>query len=153
MKTRVITVSKIFMKGHPKEGEPTGFKIKILGKQKKHTIRENYSYWEKAAGKKLSIRRWIDKPYKQPGQETIIELEKWGIQKITIVKTENGLKAFTGKNVIIGHQRVWETEIDINLLASNDGLLRKDFEEWFAPKFKKSNVFEGVIIHFTDFRY
>lgn len=37
-------------------------------------------------------------------------------------------------------------------LAKNDGLSVEDFTEWFFGC-NKGNVFDGVIIHFTDFRY
>lgn len=36
--------------------------------------------------------------------------------------------------------------------AKNDGLSVEDFVEWFFGN-NKENVFEGVVIHFTDFRY
>lgn len=37
-------------------------------------------------------------------------------------------------------------------LAKNDGLSVEDFTECFFGC-NKGNVFDGVIIHFTDFRY
>jgi hypothetical protein len=177
-KTQVLTVSKRFMAWHPKAGEPTNFREKILNQMaiieqaencqecrdwgggdcrtcyvpagfnvetKPHTIRDNRSYWESVIEREmlLSVRQWSGKPY-HTSQETFLDLEpgKWGIQFITMIKVENGLEAF-----------VCEKSIDIDVLAANDGLSRADFEAWFAPYFKRRNVFYGVIIHFTDFRY
>lgn len=110
-----------------------------------HTIRDNYPYWASVFERNmlLSIRQWSGKPYKDP-QEKLIDLEpgKWGIQRITMINGQNGLEAFVN-----------EKSIDIDTLAANDGLSRADFEAWFAPHFKRKNVFYGMIIHFTDFRY
>ena len=91
MKTYVITISKNFMKGHPKAGRPTMFKEKFLNKEKIHTIRGNYPLWEKRIkevqeGKAiLSIREWIGVPYKEK-QVVIKDLtcdDGVGIQKLT----------------------------------------------------------------------
>lgn len=44
--------------------------------------------------------------------------------------------------------------VPVEDVASNDGLSVDDFVDYFFGKCGcKSNVFEGVIIHFTDFRY
>lgn len=48
---------------------------------------------------------------------------------------------------------VFEKEdVAVEQIAKNDGLSVADFVEWFFGS-SKSNVFEGVVIHFTDFRY
>jgi hypothetical protein len=161
-KTQVLTVSKRFLAWHPKAGQPTYFKEEVLIGQsmtnmvpsnlrstlfaKLHTIRDNCPYWESVfeRGMKLSVRQWIDKPYKKPGQEKVFDIEPglWGIQKITLINGQNGLEAFVG-----------DKGIDIEMLAANDGLSRDDFEAWFSTYFKRGNVFYGVIVHFTDFRY
>lgn len=161
IKKQVLTASKRFLTGHPRAGEPTYFEDQIKNgqshykdgwssggfKMKIHTIRGNYSYWADIfeRGMLLSVRQWIGQPYKKPGQEVITDIEpgKWGIQKITMINGHNGLEAYVGDR----------SSIDIDVLASNDGLSRADFEAWFAPQFKQSDRFEGVIIHFTDFRY
>ena len=158
-KTQVLTISKRFLSPHPKAGENTNFKPLIQNailhhvdgvpaarfKEKPHTIRDNRSYWESAFERNmlLSVRQWSEKPYQSP-QEIIIALKpgKWGIQEITMINGHNGLEAFVG-----------DKSIDIEVLAENDGLSRADFEAWFAPHFKRKNVFYGVIIHFTSFRY
>jgi hypothetical protein len=165
-KTQVLIVSKQFLSYHPRARQETKFRDKILnalncpdcsGKEnrisnyiKRHTVRGNRSYWERAIERKmtLSIRQWSGKP-RASKQEKIIDLEhgKWGIQPITMIRRKSDghdfLKAFT----------FGAKEIDISELAKNDGLSREDFEAWFEPEFKRDYVFEGVIIHFTLFRY
>lgn len=48
--------------------------------------------------------------------------------------------------------QIWidDKRVPIEVVAKNDGLSVEDFISWF---FTKDNVFEGVVIHFTDFRY
>lgn len=126
MKTYVITLSKNFMKGHPKEGNPTNFINRFISHDKIHTIRANYSLWEKrikeieAAKAILSIRVWKDKPYRS-GQieiETLSCINNVGIQKIEFT---NDLT-----ECIIEGKHYSYTEV-----AKNDGLLPEDFLSWF----------------------
>lgn len=143
MKTYVLTVSKNFMKGHPREGQPTHFRDKICGSKKIHTIRLNYGYWNAVAqeinrGKGvLSIRQWAGQPYKSK-QIEFLELKKLGIQKFQT--DENGVILIDG----------FYTTVDYELIATNDGLSYIDFNDWFPLDRPIDN---GVIIHFTDFRY
>lgn len=80
MKTHVLLLSKKFLKGHRREGELTEFRKHFLNGTKIHTVRENYEYWaprirEVMEGVAiLSIRQWIDEPYKKPGQIEIGQL-------------------------------------------------------------------------------
>lgn len=153
MKTIVLTVSRNFLAYHPKAGQPTSFIEKLRfespeGPNKIHTIRANPEGWERRikqilAGEAcLSLRYWSGKPYKSVQGYIATLKESVGHQKITICNPITGLEAYVdGK------------QVDITSLARNDGLSREDFEAWFAPHFKKSNVFEGAIIHFTHFRY
>lgn len=167
LKTQVITVSRNFLSGHPKAGQPTYFAHKLLAAecnkeglatdengqpkviigQKLHTIRDNYSHWVKVAERVkvgemiLSIRQWIGKPY-QSTQHTLTNTDKMGVQEITMINGVHGFEVY-----------VENKAVDIETIAKNDGLSREDFEAWFAPYFKRRYVFTGVIIHFTDFRY
>lgn len=115
--------------------------------KKLHTIRESIEEWEKRAAAInigtacLAVRYWSGKPYHSK-QKEFAWLRKLGTQRITFCNPATGLEAYVDGR-----------RIDINVLAHNDGLSRADFEAWFAPKFKKSNVWEGIILHFTDFRY
>lgn len=138
----VITVSRCFMSGHPKEGHPTNFLQKILTGFKIHTIRGNYDLWKKRiddvnSGKAvLSLRYWTGKPYNSK-QEEFLELSAAGIQRFET--DELGVHSIDGRY----------SDHDITEIAANDGLLETDFRSWF--NFKKP--FNGGIIHFTDFRY
>jgi hypothetical protein len=136
MKTYVLTLSKIFMKGHPKVGQQTGFKTMYLMGGKIHTIRKG-DYWRKVveevnAGRAiLSIREWSGKPYRSK-QIEISTHYKLGWQNITCI---DGLWSVDG--ITVYHSKI----------ATNDGLSFLDFNSWFPKNFN------GGIIHFTDFRY
>lgn len=158
-KVYVLIVSKQFPKTHPKAGHETGFINSIIENirgprfdRKIHTIRGNFKYWSKIADEVnsgravLSLRCWTGRPYNSK-QHEFFELSKIGIQRVQILNTQH--------------------EMEINVedkatplvaeVAKNDGLSPEDFTNWFFPKMKISNyndcVFDGAIIHFTDFRY
>lgn len=153
IKTYVITLSKNYMKGHPKAGQPTNFKEKFLSGEKIHTIRGNFPLWEKRIkevqeGKAiLSIREWIGVPYKEK-QVVIKDLtcdDGVGIQP-TYLDIHDSQDA---KNI---RMLVNDQEIEsINQVAANDGLSLIDFSKWFFPK--QTGCFDGGVIHFTKYRY
>lgn len=148
MKTYVITFASRFMKGHPREGDSTLFKEKILLGQKIHTIRANENYWSNIVLQVnkgmaiLSVRQWIGKPYASK-QKEFIQFNKLGFQPFDIDSC--GVMAI---------DRFYTDEnFDEVQFAKNDGLEYTDFVDWFG--FTKCPVpeFKGGIIHFTDFRY
>ena len=47
--------------------------------------------------------------------------------------------------------RQWSA--DVRKLAENDGLKWDEFVDWFFGQGTGRTLFQGVIIHFTDFRY
>lgn len=142
MKTYVIMLSKVFPKGHRREGEPTGFMEKLLSGEKIHTIRTNFPLWDKRIREVekgeacISVRQWEDKPYRSKQIE---------VARFT---KEDG----------VGIEALWLPPIgqmDWTLAAypdldSHDGLSREDWLSWFefAPRGKAL-----PIIHFTPFRY
>lgn len=145
MKTYVITLSKNFMKGHPKEGNPTNFINRFISHDKIHTIRANYSLWGKRIkevqeGKAIiSIRVWKNKPYRSPQVEIakLSCIDNVGIQKMEFTSD-------LSECIIEGRHYNY---CDI---AKNDGLLPEDFLYWF----KTSEIYKPfAIIHFTKFRY
>jgi hypothetical protein len=158
-----FTVAKVFPCYHPRAGEPTDFKPKILSGEKGHTIRANYELWKKRidevnAGEAiLSLRQWIEKPYHSK-QEEFLQLEKAGIQKIKIVDHGNFwyITIFDGD----GTPKVQSDCIDhcdcrhsIGLyckLVTNDGLSGYDFKFWFKPYDLSEPM---ALIHLTDMRY
>lgn len=155
IKKYVLTVSRNFLKGHPREGEPTGFVEAITEGRKIHTIRAG-AYWAKvvievnAGLAVLCVRYWSGKPYgsKQVDVTTFtklgwqpISIQYHGIEKIPfiMIKNTNPIIRTVGHFLHIGQTVT---------LAHNDGLALEDFIGWF-----KNDVPEAGIIHFTDLRY
>lgn len=145
----ILTLCKVFPVTHSKAGEKTGFEQKLKNGIKKHTIRYNAKdVWDKRyndiskSKKYLSVREWTGRPYNSEQRE-FARYDKIGLQKITMTysSTDEVPQCWVdGKHV---------SAYD---LAKNDGLSVEDFTEWFFGC-NKGNVFDGVIIHFTDFRY
>lgn len=160
MKTYVLMVAKYFPATHPRAGEETFFKEKMLcgalyRDAKIHTMRLNYDRWkmivdEVNAGRAiLSVRQWKGKPYNTKQEEFLQITKNLGIQK---VKTWVVAGKIFGGEVDIRREALVD---DIRLsqpsifdLAHNDGLSRDDFESWFGLK-----TFEGCILHFSRLRY
>lgn len=95
------------------------------------------------SGKKyLSIREWTGRPYNSE-QKEIAQLPKIGLQHVTMTYSSED-----------AYPEIWidNKKVSIHEVAKNDGLSVEDFVEWFFGN-NKENVFEGVVIHFTDFRY
>lgn len=139
-KTFVMTFSKEFMKGHPKEGQPTDFVQSIINQDKIHTIRENLYYWNNivnqvnAGEAVLSCRTWTGKPYRSK-QSEFAEFSKLGIQHCFVDEIDKTIK------IIPDFREAKRVEL-------NDGLESDDFWHWF-----KQGAGSYCIIHFTDFRY
>ena len=149
MKTYVIMISRVFLKGHEREGEFTKFVEKILDNIKIHTLRSNIELWEKrfekieAGNACISLRYWEGKPYKSKQiefkrltKEDGIGLEVLEFDPITKIHPLFNKKI--SKNDIANEY----------LIAKNDGLFYNDFLIFFE-KVKG----EVAIIHFTKFRY
>ena len=89
LKTYVLLVSKNFMKGHPREGQPTHFREKILEGEKIHTCRANEEYWASICAEVnqnkavLSLRQWTGKPYASK-QEEFMQFDSLGFQPLDI---------------------------------------------------------------------
>lgn len=160
MKTYVLTLSKAFPATHPRKGEPTGFRDKFVaaikqlegGWWKLHTIRANYTLWEKRIAEvqrgeaMISIRAWMGAPYRSK-QEEVARLTKddgVGIQKLELELAD--------KSFGIYHPRIDEGKGGASLaqLANNDGLSLDDWEDWFRHYDHTKPL---AIIHFTKFRY
>lgn len=145
----IITLCRVFPVTHSKSKQLTGFESKLKDNTKIHTIRYNEkSVWDKrykdiASGKKyLSVREWSGRPYNSEQRE-FAQYEKIGLQHITMTY---------GVDDAVPQAWVNGKEVPIEVLAKNDGLSVEDFIEWFFGG-AKGNVFKGVVIHFTDFRY
>ena len=142
----VLTLCKVFPATSSEAGEPTGFEAKLKAGIKKHTIRANKGgVWDKRvddiqAGKKvLCVREWTGKPYHSEQRE-FARFEKIGIQHVEIFRSTFPVQCkVDGKLVAVEE------------LAANDGLSYDQFIDWFFGD--GADHFEGVILHFTDFRY
>ena len=107
------------------------------------------SVWDKrysdiASGRKyLSIREWEGRPYNSQQRE-IGRRDEIGLQKITMIY---------GTDDAVPQAWVDDRQVPVEELAKNDGLSMEDFVNWFFGSVHEGNVFEGVVIHFTNFRY
>lgn len=145
-------IAKNFLATHPRKGQPTNFKEKILDKEKIHTIRHNYAHWEKVAKEVnagtavLVLKEWIGRPYHSKQLE-IMRLEKITVQLLNLLN-----KNSTNITVVLPLCKRVGTFVTEELLAKNDGLSIEDFNGWF-PKEKRTYKEDLAIIHFTDFIY
>lgn len=142
-----IMIAKVFPAYHPKAGEPTRFKEKILSGEKIHTIRENYTSWKKKIDEVnkglayLSLRQWEDKPYKSKQKEFLrLEQGQVGCEEIY---ADNGRIRIDGTHY--GH-------FTFSDVIRHDGLDVWNFWEWF-PNDSEFYFEHKCIIHFTDFLY
>lgn len=145
----IVSLCRVFPKGHRKAGEATDFEDKVKDGRKIHTIRYNDNdVWAKRykdimEGRKyLSLRQWTGRPYNSEQRE-IAKVEKIGLQKVTMTYS-------SGDSL----PQVWidGKPQDIEAVAKNDGMTVEEFVEWFFGN-SKENIFEGVVIQFTDFKY
>lgn len=145
----ILTLCKSFPVTHSKAGEATDFEKKLKDKSKIHTIRYNAKnvwnerYKDIVSGKKyLSIREWTGRPYNSEQRE-LSRFDKIGLQHVTMTYGSDDT-----------YPQIWIDDklVPIQEVAKNDGLSVEDFVEWFFGN-NKGNTFEGVVIHFTDFRY
>ncbi len=132
--TYFLMLSAVFPKGHPSEGEPTGFKDKLL-KEKIHTSRGNADLWEKRAKKinageaELSIRQWSGKPYEKGSHQIeIARITKLGTQRATVTyrpyKTNGVYLPYCAE---VEGGRYHDKVIEMEKLAANDGVRLENF--------------------------
>lgn len=169
MKTYFIMLSQRFLSGHPREGEPTGFRMKFnmcqeavrglvvtTGSRHKfaykyHTIRSGYTRWEKCLrdvqqGKAvLSVREWAERPFNS--RHNIIK-DLAGDNGVGIQK----LIGFEGDHALVMNDAGQVVPVDLVTLARNDGLSLEDFRAWFRDA-QPTAADPFAIIHFTPFRY
>lgn len=153
-KNIVILLSKKFQLGHSKAGKPTHFEERLKDGVKIHTIRTNYDWWKNSIDKmksgnfRLSIRQWSERPYQSKQTEVAsIDSPEVGVQRIRI--TYDALTRTMDAIVDETHSA------DVRDIARNDGFDDlSDFQEWiFGKDPKDGETFNGIVIHFTPFRY
>ncbi len=152
MKKVVLILSRVFPLYHPRRGRPTGF-AENFGTRKVHTIRAGYERWKHNLDKvisgdfTLSVRQWSGHPYNSRQEELArFTGSKVGYQRISMTydPASGELKA-----VIDGKRFT-----DLEQLARNDGLSLSDFTAFFFnDDLAEKQLFQGIIIHFTPFRY
>jgi len=151
MKCYVLMVSRFYPKSEIKAGQRTGLIEAILSGTKIHTIRGNYPWWLKRSieiteGRGyLSLRYWEGKPCRSK-QIEFKRIFRLGVQNVT-------LAAYAGRsgNIMCCVNNFNDSPY---LIPTNDGLTAVDFYSWFFGVFLKDYIsFNGVILHFTDFRY
>lgn len=131
MKCYVLMISKIFPQNHKRVGDQTLFEKKIISGVKIHTIRNNYKLWKDRSWKinnkqaYLSLREWTGLPYRSK-QKEIMRLHSLFVEPCNF------------------------EALNLNELAKNDGLARKDFDDFFRGASKINKL---GILHFTKFRY
>lgn len=147
----VISLSKTFPKTHKRAGVKTFFVYSIKNDRKIHTIRTGYERWRHNIDKVIngthivSLRQWTGLPYRSP-QEEISQLTDVGYERISMSYDPDTKQV---RAVING-----KPYNDVKKLAENDGLKWDDFVDYFFGKGAHSaTLFQGIIIHFTKFRY
>ena len=164
MKTYNIMLSAVFPVTHPRKGQPTGFKDKVLRavcktgerylsdiRPKVHTIRANYPLWKKRIEEvqrgdaEICLRQWTGKPYRSKTVELarIGKADGVGIQRLTFDKDRDGVASLHFYNVDGCFP-------GMRLLAHNDGLSVEDWKAWFRGYDLSQPM---AVIHFTQWRY
>ena len=154
--SKVITFSRHFQKGHPREGQLTFFVEQIINsfnpydwdelpinneifsslsqsvrKIKHHTIRRGNRF---KVGDKFSPRVWSGKPYRSKQIQFLPDLTVKQIYPFELTKD--------GDFKVNGYALTLD---ELNYLAKNDGLSSDDFECWFNSK-----EFKGQVICWSD---
>ena len=151
-KTVILLLTRLFPGYHHKKGQETHFRDN-LGKGKIHSIRANYAQWKHNLDKVIdkgytcSLREWTGNPYTSPQREfRKLDGTSIGYQRITMSYwPQNG-----SLEVLVDGVRV-----SPELVARNEGLSLADFKEWFFGELRngEKQIFDGIVIHFTDYRY
>lgn len=155
MKTFYLTLSRVFPDTHPRAGEYTMFKEKLLSALKTgpcihkiHTIRANYEFWAKRFEKimtgeaVLSVREWIGKPYaKGSSQHEIARLTR---------EDGIGIQMLELESLDVCRIKDATSIVTPQTLALNDGLHLEDWKAWFKDYDLTKPM---AVIHFTRYRY
>jgi len=154
MKSVVLILSKTFPVWHRRRGRETGFIRSLESGRKIHTIRAGYDRWKHNLDKvidgdfTLSVREWSGRPYNSTQEERAkYRGKEVGYQRIVMFYEPQGDKL----EVLIDGKPF----NDIKTLAANDGLTVPEFVQWMFPgsRYGTMQAFDGIIIHFTGYRY
>ncbi len=127
----------------------------IIDGIKIHTLREDPKKRWRAG---MSIQHWRGNPRNNRGcikPYCFLNGECKGVQEIRIGRVPICPEFPQGVEVLIEIDRIYSSEWlkpeQIELLIKNDGLTIDEFRDWFVPE--DHSIWNGRIIHFTDFRY
>jgi hypothetical protein len=166
---RVITFSRTFPKGHPKEGKPTYFVEKFWASLVDQEIEfpEFWSGWFD-----LNCNYPFDGnnfPDTNPKNHTIRSGNRWKVGDKFSPRVWSG-KPYQSKMIQfapdIEIKKIWEFEMDLcgvysidkfyvdpddyGKLALNDGLTEIEMHHWFMPNYNKPKEFRGQIICWNE---
>lgn len=130
---KVIMIAERFLATHPRKGEPTFFRDKILTGIKKHTIRAG-KRWK--VGEWISFRTWSGRARKS----SQVEFHQAQVKKIFDIDIYETLEVFIDGKFYCNYS----SEL-IKALAGNDGLDEMDFKCWFMDL-----PFSGQVICWSD---
>ena len=164
---KVITLSKNFLKTHPKAGQPTGFAdaaravlaeqcpmqaefIRLTGgyidnrKRKRHTIRLGRSWRD---GQTASLRTWSGKPCvsKQTVLAHDLRLRVQDI-RIDVVHMEIDIKVDYPVLSYLPLCNMTEDDPVFMQIVENDALTYREFMDWFWPKDRHLKLFSAQIL-------
>ena len=149
--TIVLMLARTFSWRHRKSRQDTCFAESVLNGNKLHTIRSDYDAWKHSIDKVrngkffLSLRQWSGPPGRSIMSE-IAELK----YNIGYERIEMRYSPDTGALEVSIEGVEYD---DVQTLANNEGMTLDDFTDWFFGQGTERTVFEGVIVHFTGFRY
>ena len=151
-----VMLSKTFFPQHPKAGELTGFREKVLKGEKRHTCRCNYEYWKDRIAT-LNQKGSVQEPILDIGSGIVdvqqLVMERRKLDEPEYVEVQPGM--FQPRTAYEYFARVDGEPYDVEFIAKNDGLSLEDFKAWFNPVFdeEKEDRLTFAVIHFSTFRY
>lgn len=167
--SRVITLARKFLQGHPKAGQPTFFvsslwnsiyPIAIPRNVPIQEFRDDYTIWELGSGEcrkhhtirfgrrwktgdKASLRVWSGNPYRSPqiaiASDVTLRVVDVWVDYHPVTRCIQ--RASDGKVIC----QLIEIDDRLQTLAANDGLSPQDFLDWFQVG-KKKGVHEAQIL-------
>jgi len=104
-----------------------------------HTIRANFDFWQRYAGKDVAFFVWEGKPY-----------QKGSKQKVVCVKRIVSVQSIKYFEHCFWVDRFYDWQIGTETIAKNDGFEDwRDFNKWFSG-YKPGKM---AVLHFTELQY
>jgi len=166
LKQIVIILSSQFMKDHPRSEEPTYFRESILlcleDGEMPFIMDDGTALFPKCHTCRADYEGWVEKIEQVNRGEAVLRVVCWSgiayrskwLDIITLTKDDGiGVQklGFSSGKIdypFIDFDKI--TNLSINEISKNDGLLLQDFKDWFKGYDLSQPM---AIIHFTKFRY